>query len=465
MLGDLQGLDGHLTTGLDSLYRIFNPVSALDDRLEILPVLAERVELSPDAKQLKLTLRKGVTFHTGRELTSEDLVWNYTRLKDPKVNPIYANLTRPFASFETPDKYTAVIQFDAPNPFVGDALQIMNIIDRETFESAGPTKPVGTGPFVFGEYLQGNRLRLVKNKSYWDTGKPYVDELDVRIFNDPQALISGLEGGALDVAIQPTLVDTLRVQREQKHQVLINPNSGLYMGVAFNTTQPPTDNKLVRQALNYALDRKRIVETVWLGVDKPLAILWYPSSPAYDAANNEAYAFDLDKAKALLDQAGVSPLALDYNYPTTSPEQGLVGQIWQADLARIGVTMTLKSTEPVALNSAMVAVRYQGVGIGTGFFGQLHGGVAWTSPYYGPVNNRSGFKDDRYTALTLALYTEVGAAKQKQAAVAWNEYVLENVHVTAVATQSPRAVAQTNVRGLAYNTGGNFLDLTAAWLA
>jgi hypothetical protein len=81
------------------------------------------------------------------------------------------------------------------------------------------------------------------------------------------------------------------------------------------------------------------------------------------------------------------------------------------------------------------------------------------------VNNRSGFEDPRFTALTLALYTEVAPAQQKQAAVAWNEYVLESSHVTAVATQSPRTVAQPNVGGLAFNTGGNFLDLSGAWLS
>ena len=103
VLGDIQGLDGHLTTGLDYLRRVWDIVTGLDDKLNTVPILAESLELTPDAKQMTLRLRKGIQFHTGREMTSEDVVWNFNRLKDPKVNPIYANLVKPFAAMEAPD--------------------------------------------------------------------------------------------------------------------------------------------------------------------------------------------------------------------------------------------------------------------------------------------------------------------------------------------------------------------------
>ena len=119
----------------------------------------------------------------------------------------------------------------------------------------------------------------------------------------------------------------------------------------------------------------------------------------------------------------------------------------------------------MALNSVLAQVKYQGLGLGTGFYGQLHGGVVWTSPYYGPANNRSGLKDDKFTQLSLAVYTEVDPAKQKQAVAAWNDYVLDSAHVTAIATQSPRTLARPNVRGLTYSVGGNYLNLSGAWLA
>ena len=465
VLGDLLGLDGHLTTGLDSLRRVWDVVSVLDDRLNTVPMLAASVDLTPDARQMTLKLRPGVQFHTGRALTSADLAWNFNRLKDPKVNPIYANLVKPFAVIETPDTSTLHVQFDAPNPFVVDALPNLSILDPASFEQYGPRKPVGSGPFTFVEYAQGDHLTLAKNPHYWDAGKPLLDQLQVRIFSDPQAMMTQLEAGTLDVALQPTLNDWLRAQKDDRFQALINQNSGNYMGAAFNTTQPPTDNVVIRQALQFALDRQRIVDTIWQSVEKPLTLLWFPTSPAYDAAKNATYAFNLDTAQARLAQANASNVALDFNYPAVSPDFGRVGQIWQADLDKIGVRLTLKPTDPLALTASMQRQQYNGVAVGTGFYGQLHGGVVWTSPYFGPVNNYAGYKDETYTQLTLAVYSEADASKRRPIYDAWNDYILDKTPVTAISTQLPRAVARPNVRDLAYSIGGNYLDLTGAWLA
>jgi peptide/nickel transport system substrate-binding protein len=465
VLGDIQGLDGHLTTGLDFLRRTWDIVSGLDDKLNTVPILAESLELAPDAKQMTLRLRKGVKFHTGREMTSDDVVWNFNRLKDPKVNPIYANLVKPFATIEAPDKSTVKVTFDAPNPFVVDALPNLSIMDPVSFEQFGVTKPVGTGPFTFVEYVQGDHLTLQKNPTYWNSGKPYLDQLVTRIFTDPQAMITEFESGSLDIAIQPALVDWARVQKAGTQQMLLNPNSGNFMGLAFNTTQPFTNDKRVRQALEFSLDRQRIADTVWQGVEKPLTLLWYSTSPAFDAAKNQTYAFNLDKAKALLDQAGVSNLALDFNYASVFPDFGRIGQIWQADLEKIGVKLTLKPTEPVALTASMQRQQYNGVAVSVGFYGQLHGGVVWTSPFFGPINNFAGFKDDKYTQLTLAVYSEADASKRKPIYDAWNDYVLDQTPVSAIATQYQRAVAKPNLRGAVYSMGGNYLDFTSAWLA
>ena len=160
-----------------------------------------------------------------------------------------------------------------------------------------------------------------------------------------------------------------------------------------------------------------------------------------------------------------SNVALDFNYPATLPDFGRVGQIWQADLDKIGVKLTLKPTDPVALTNSMQRQQYNGVAVGTGFYGQLHGGVVWTSPYFGPVNNYAGFKDDKYTQLTLAVYSEADPSKRRPVYDAWNDYILDQTPVTAICTQLPRAVARPNVRGTVYSIGGNYLDLTGAWLA
>ena len=109
-----------------------------------------------------------------------------------------------WSSIETPDKNTIILKSEAPRPAVFDMLEYMNIADQVTME--GPdaqTKAVGTGPFTFAEWVQGDHQRYVKNKNYWQSGKPYVDELYFQIIKDPQAAVVQLEAGAVDVAAQP----------------------------------------------------------------------------------------------------------------------------------------------------------------------------------------------------------------------------------------------------------------------
>src|ERR1051326_1238261 len=128
-----------------------------------------------------------------------------------------------------------------------------------------------------------------------------------------------------------------------------------------NVTFKPLDDKRVRQALNYALDRKRIADTVLLGLVGPQDLPWPANSPAYEAAKNTVYAFDLAKAKALLTQAGVSNLALDFIYAPTLPEYDVVAQVYQADLAKIGVTLNVTSMDIAALFDSIHNQKYNGL--------------------------------------------------------------------------------------------------------
>ena len=159
---------------------------------------------------------------------------------------------------ETPDKYTLVLNFAQPWPGFFDVLETINIIDPQ---SSFKDKPVGSGPFMFVDYAPGDHLQMVKNKNYWQTGKPYVDEVLVKFYKDQQAMVAQLEGGAIDVVDSPPTPDAVRLQGDANYQVLSNQYTGTYVMIAANVRNAPFDNKIVRQALNYALDRKRIVAT------------------------------------------------------------------------------------------------------------------------------------------------------------------------------------------------------------
>jgi len=466
LLGNIVTLDGHNYGGTAHIFHVFDRLIVLDDQLKWQPRLAESWDVNNDYTQIKLNLRKGVQFHNGRELTSDDVVWNFTRVKDPSVGGgIFASYVAPLQSVENPDKYAVVITTKQPYPYVSHILQTLNILDPATMQQPdGVNNPVGTGPFKFVEFAQGDHLTLAKNPNYWRSGLPYVDTLQMPIFADPQTQVTALEGGSIDTAVNVALRDAARLQTTSRYQVLLNKNSGALYVIQPNTTIDPTNNKLLRQAIQYGIDRQRIADTVLLKLGDPTELPWFPTSPAYDTAKNQTYSFDLDKAEALVQQAGLSNVEMDFNYSTAVGELASMAQIIQSDLAKIGVTLRLKPTDPPQLAAQQYQVKYNGVAAGTALFGQVQPGVQFGSPYYGPLNNWSGFKDQQYTSLAAAMSTETDPARAKQAYAAYTDYLLDQSFTIGVATLLPRIAMTARVQGVKYDMA-YILSATEAWLA
>jgi peptide/nickel transport system substrate-binding protein len=455
-VGDFTTLDGHVIIPNleDTVWQVWDRLTAKDPQNKPQPMLAESFEQSSDGKTLTLHLRKGVTFHTGRELTSEDVKWNLTRSKDPKVGfGILASLGASMKSFDTPDKYTVVLNSDTPWPAVYDFLEFLNILDPDTMQ--GPdakTKAVGTGPFVWTEYAPGDHVRLTRNKNYWRSGAPLLDEINIAIQRDPQAMITQLQAGALDIADSPQLTDVVTLQKDPKFQVVINPYTGGWNVVALNATAPPTDNKQVRQALNYALDRQRIAQTVFKGLMKPQDLPWPPISAAYEAQKVGAYTFDLDKAKSLIAASGLSDIAMDINTGATGTGSGQdIAQIYQEDLAKIGVKATIKPADPVTFQTGLANHTLNGAIVIIGFTAQLHPATVMLGPYYSPFFNYSGYKDNAYTALVNQATTETDPAKAKDLYSRWNDYVLDQSWILVSCNNAQIVAAQPTVKGIAWN--------------
>jgi peptide/nickel transport system substrate-binding protein len=466
LLGNIVTLDGHNYGGTTHVFHVFDRLIVLDEQLNWVPRLAESWDINAEYTQVTLHLRKGVQYHSGREFISDDVLWNFNRVKDPSVGGgIFASYVSPLKTVEAPDKYTVVFTTQQPYPYISHILEAINMLDPVTMQQPdGVNKPVGTGPFKFVEYAQGDHLTLAKNPNYWRSGLPYVDTLHMPIFADPQTQVTSLEGGSLDAAVNVGLRDAARLQKTSGYQLILNNNSGALYVMQPNTTLDPTSNKLLRQALQYGIDRQRIADTVLLGLGQPTQLPWYPTSPAYDAAKNKTYTFDLDKAKSLLQQAGLSNVQFDFNYSAALAEVGAMAQIIQADLAKIGVTLTLKPTDPPQFASLQYQTKYNGCAVGTALFGQVQPGVQFGSPYYGPLNNWSGYKDDQYRALATAMSTETDPARAKQAFATYSDYVLDQSFTIGLATLLPRVATTARVRGVKYDMA-YVLHATEAWLA
>jgi peptide/nickel transport system substrate-binding protein len=325
------------------------------------------------------------------------------------------------------------------------------ILDPVTLQGPdGVNKPVGTGPFAFGDYAQGDHLRMVRNANYWQSGQPHLDELLVNFAQDPVAMVTQLEANSLDVVVGPNVQDVVRLQKDSHYQVIEAQNTGRGWIMMANTTVTPLDNKLVRQALNFAVDRQRMLDTVLAGIGQPMQLPWGQSSIGFDAAKNtNIYPFDLDKARSLLANAGVSNFSLDLVFSVTTP--AAFAQILQGDLAKIGVTASLKQLEPAAWTQQAINISYQGLLLSNILQTNLGMGTQVTGPFFAPDTNSAGFRDPQYSALAKAVMTETDPAKQKDEAAQFTDYVMDQSFVYPICSSPPTAICTNNVSGVNSN--------------
>ena len=183
----------------------------------------------------------------------------------------------------------------------------------------------------------------------------------------------------------------------------------------------------MRQALNYAIDRQRYAGSIMQGLVKPLALFWSSTSPAFDDAKNASVPFDLDKAQSLLKEAGVANLQADLLYiPASYPVLKPLSEIYQADLAKIGVTLNIQSMDTATWLAQVNGVQYNGLYVSGDSLGNYQPATPLgASPAWSPSKNNSGFKTDEWTNLVNAVGTETDAAKQKQLYAQVNDYMID----------------------------------------
>jgi peptide/nickel transport system substrate-binding protein len=466
--GDLSSLDGHYyTTGNGlSIWLIYETLTQYDDNLQPQPALAESWEQTPDGKSITLKLRQGVQFHSGRELTSEDVLYNLNRILDFKLTAgIITGFVPPETTWTAPDKYRVTLTAKQPWAAVFDFLQVLNIIDKETAEGPNAkTQAVGTGPFTFVEWVQGDHVAYAKNKNYWQSGQPLLDGITLGLAKDQQSMVAQFEAGAADFIVNPPLQDFSRLKSDPQYQVLELPNPAAFWMLQPNSTRAPMDDKRVRQALNYAIDRQRMVDTVLLGLTKPQDLPWPANSPAAEAQKNSQVTFDLDKAKSLLAQAGATNWTLDLLYSAVSLEASGFAQIYQADLGKIGVNGVIRTLQPAALLDAWHTQNY-GLYFASDPWANLEPVTQFTSGsttnYRG---NNGGYLDPKYSDLVVAAATEPDATKRRGLYSQLNDFLVDAAFVYPLASRQTRSLARTNVRDVGHRRNEMY-TFNKAWLS
>ena len=466
MVGDIARIDGHLLSTPNISWAPFDRLIEYDESSTPKPMLAESWELSSDSRQIKLNLRRGVTWHSGREFTSDDVKWNMEWVRNPKIaSGALVGQSNWFSTIETPDKNTIILKSDEPRPAVFDFFEVFNIIDPTVAEGPDATSKVGgTGAFVWAEWVPGERIRLAKNKNYWQTGKPYLDEVLVSIMRDPQAMVVQLEAGAIDLADGPSIPEMTRLTRDGKYKAFTTPWTTTLIG--FNTTREPTNNKALRQALQYAVDRKRICDVVFEGTAKPTSIPWVVGSEAYDEKKAATYTYDLDKAKSLLAAAGFGPMALSINASTASADQALLAQIFQASLAQLGITLQIRNLDQGVYLNEQNNRLYNGMYVGTTAYQTLQPVTSMNASRHldSSGNSNTGFTSEQYRNLHASASVEPDPAKRKAAYAQITDLILDESFIMPIGSVPVRMVARAAVNDI-YPSRHGALMYNAAWLA
>ena len=335
----------------------------LDNELKPQPLLAQAWDISPDGLTYTFKLRPNVKWHDGQPFTSADV--SYTILEVlKKVHPRGRSAFAKVTAVETPDPLTAVIKLSQPAPPMLTALassyespMVPKHLFAGTDPSANPyiSKPVGTGPFVFKEWKKGDYILLEKNADYWQAGKPRLQRIVFRIISDASARAASFETGEGHIGgLSPVpLTDMPRIA---KNPALSIETSGYaymspYMLMEVNLRKPPLNDVRVRQAIAHAIDRARMTQVVWLGYGQP-AVSPIPSQvTTFHSTDLPKYEFNIDKAKKLLDDAGLKPGANGIRFKIThdfipfGSEYQRTGEFIKQQLNRVGIDVELRSQD------------------------------------------------------------------------------------------------------------------------
>jgi peptide/nickel transport system substrate-binding protein len=233
--------------------------------------------------------------------------------------------------------------------------------------------------------------------------------------------------------------------------VVVSSNPAAISILGVNVSTPPFDNKQVRQALNFALNRQRMVEVALSGFGEPRVLPWPMSSVAYDAGKAATYAFDLDHARSLLSAAGVQTFNAELTYPTNTPEYAQMAQIFQSDLASIGGTLSLKPLDPAAWNNYVVQTRTWGLSFAMAPPVNLHPSSVLNRVWTSPTNNINSFKDDTWTSLVARVAAEGDPTKLKALSLELDDYLLDQSWFIPITSAPPKVAARANVSGVEFD--------------
>ncbi len=378
-------LDPHQTSALISatvIGNIFDTLIVEKADQTLTPGLATKWDVSADGLQATLTLKKGVKFHDGEPFNAQAMKISFDRMVDPATKSgLSAQLLGSYKSSEAVDDATIRMTFATPfAPLFRNLARVYCApVSPKAIQQYGldvATHPVGTGPFVFKEYVAKDHLTLERNPEYQSApelygfnGPPAMKRITWKFVAEEATRLATLRNGESQMieSVPPAFVK--QVQGDSKYAVDIKPNTGLPFCLMVNTQNPPTDDLAVRQALEYAVDKASISTTINFGVYPPAQGPLSPVTFGY-SKDAEIYTFDVAKAKDVLEKGGWvagadgirakggKRLAIEFWTLSDVVLYQNIAQVLQAQLKTVGIDMKIVSLARTAWGDGIYAGKH-----------------------------------------------------------------------------------------------------------
>lgn len=344
------GLDPHTISAAASITifrHIYDSLVDVDEDMNFIPRLAESWE-QPDDITYIFKLREGVKFHNGREMTAEDVKYSFERVLDPETAAIGKSYYDSIETIEILNDYEIKFTLSEPfAPFMSNLTSLYGaVVPKEVVEEHGDlmNETCGTGPFKMVEWIPDNRIVLERNEDYFVEGKPTLEGIEFYVMTDQSSRLAALRTGNVHMVKLPA--SSLPLVEGNDDIKVISYQSNDYSYLGFNLDLEKFQDKRVRQAISYAVNREDIVDTIYdgeavvTGFVPPAMGRW-----AIDYASEDLYQQNIEKAKELLADAG---------YPDgfeTTIAVGLyddirdTGELLQKQLEAIGIRAEIQNLE------------------------------------------------------------------------------------------------------------------------
>jgi peptide/nickel transport system substrate-binding protein len=299
---------------------------------------------TPDPNTYIFDLRDDVYFHNGEKFTANDVKYSIDRVLDPKKGSFAAPLINTITGVEVSSPTEVVLHLKNPfGPFFINLAQHLQIVNQKAIESSDPARnPVGTGPFKFVEWVQGDHLTIAKNGKYFISNRPYLDQVIFEFRQVDESRILALRSGDLNWLDGVPLQDIGTLKSDSAFNFITSAAIGIPDQIRFQTAKPPFNNKALRQAVAWAIDRKAVRDVAYFGTGQLGAEEFGSGSPWSDGVDPYPGSPDVNQAKAKLAQAGVSGgLQVECITISTFPNYVKTALVVQQNLKAIGIDMKI----------------------------------------------------------------------------------------------------------------------------